>query len=222
MKNIRLFLILGCTLLLCTSCTKVKYEFHENGKVMSKTHYRFGKETGVTTFYHHYYPVITMEIEMKWGKRNGKFIQRYFDGNTELTAYYKNDVLDGVETYYFQNGNKKLQTHYTNGVKNGSVTSWYENGGIRESGTFVEGLFDGEWESYDDRGMLLGEGSFVKGTGKRIIYDEMGHLRLETNFVKNNKEGLETHFFPNGQIEKTYLFKEDRIIEINGVPVENQ
>jgi antitoxin component YwqK of YwqJK toxin-antitoxin module len=54
------------------------------------------------------------------------------------------------------------------------------------------------------------------------MYDEMGRLNLETNFVNNKKEGLETYFLPNGQIEKTYLFKEDRIIEINGVSIQNQ
>jgi len=222
MKNLRLFLILFCTLILWTGCTKVKYEFHANGKIKSEIHYRFGKETGVTTYYHPYYPVKIMEIEMKNGKRNGKLTKRYFNGKPELTAFYKNDLLEGVETYYFQNGSKNLETHYTQGIKNGPVTSWYSNGGIRESGTFAEGLFDGKWESFDDRGMLSGEGSFVKGTGKRTIYDEMGNLQLETNFVNNQKEGLEIHFYSNGEIEKTYLFKEDRIIEINGVPIENQ
>jgi antitoxin component YwqK of YwqJK toxin-antitoxin module len=39
--------------------------------------------------------------------------------------------------------------------------------------------------------------------------------------VNNKKEGLETHYLTTGEIEKTYLFKEDRIIEINGVPIED-
>ena len=222
MKNLRLFLILFCTMLLWTGCTEVKYEYHKNGNLKSETHYRFGKETGVTTHYHQHYPVKIMEIEMKNGMRNGKLTRRYFDGNKQLTAYYKDDLLNGVETYFFQDGSRNLETHYTNGVKNGPVTSWYPNGVVKESGNFSDGLFDGKWESYDDRGMLIGEGSFVKGTGKRTIYDEMGYLQTETNFVNNKKEGLETHFFTSGEIEKTYLFKEDRIIEINGVPIENQ
>jgi antitoxin component YwqK of YwqJK toxin-antitoxin module len=199
----------------------VNCEYYGNGRLKSETHYRFGKETGITTYYHQNYPVKIMEVEMKNGKRNGKLLKHYFNGNKELTAYYKEDLLDGVETYYFPDGSKKLETHYTNGIKNGPITSWYSDGVVRESGAYADDLFDGKWENYDDRGMLRGEGSFVKGTGKRTIYDEIGNIQLETNFVNNKKEGLETHFFPNGQIEKTYLFKEDRIIEINGVPVEN-
>ena len=81
--------------------------------------------------------------------------------------------------------------------------------------------YDGEWENYDERGMLVGEGSFVNGTGKRFSYDEKGRLRSETNFVNNKKEGLETHYLASGEIEKTILFKEDRIIEINGKTVED-
>jgi antitoxin component YwqK of YwqJK toxin-antitoxin module len=53
------------------------------------------------------------------------------------------------------------------------------------------------------------------------MYDYKGRLLTETNYVNNQKEGLETHFSASGEIEQTILFKEDRIIEINGSPVEN-
>jgi len=221
MNNIRLFLILFCALVLITSCTKVKREYHDNGKLKSETHYRCGKETGTTIYYHHWYPIKTMEIEMKRGKKHGKFTKRYFNNNVELIAYYKNDLLEGVETHYYKNGQRSMETHYTKGVKNGPVTTWHSNGMMKETGTFVNDLFDGDWENYDERGLLTGEGSFVKGTGKRTTYDYMGRLESETNFVNNKKEGLETYFLPSGEIERTYLFKEDRIIEINGIPLED-
>jgi len=219
--NNRLFLAIFCTLFLLAGCTKVKREYHNNGKLKSETHYRFGKETGTTVYYHSWYPTKTMEVEMKRGKKHGKFTQRYFNSNIESIAYYKNDLLDGVETYYYKSGQISMQTHYTKGVKNGPVTTWHANGLIEESGAFVNDLFDGDWENYDERGLLIGEGSFVKGTGKRVMYDYKGRLLTETNYVNNQKEGLETHFSASGEIEQTILFKEDRIIEINGSPVEN-
>jgi antitoxin component YwqK of YwqJK toxin-antitoxin module len=221
MKHTRLLVTLICILFLFVGCIKTKREFYPNGKLKSETHYRFGKETGTTTYYHHWYLTKTMEVEMKRGKRNGKFITRYFNNNIEVEAYYKNDLIEGVEKQYYINGNPSVETHYTKGKKNGKVTSWYSNGYIRESGAFVNDMFDGEWVNYDERGMLVGEGSFVNGTGKRTIYDEMGRLQYETNFVNNKEEGIETHYLPSGEVEKTLLFKEDRIIEINGVPVEN-
>jgi len=92
---------------------------------------------------------------------------------------------------------------------------------VKESGTFVNDLFDGEWEHYDERGLLIGEGSFAQGAGKRTMYDHLGRLQCETHFVNNKKEGMETYYLPSGEIEKTILFKEDRIVEIDGVPVEN-
>jgi len=222
MKKLHLFILLFFTFFLFTGCIKVKHEYYGNGKLKSKTHYRCGKETGTTTYYHSWYATKTMEIEMKRGKKNGKLIKRYFDGNIELLAIYKEDRLEGVETYFYQNGNRNLETHYTNGIKNGPVTSWYSSGEIKESGAFVDDLFDGIWENYDPRGLLTGEGFFVKGIGKRITYDEVGRILCETNFVNNKKEGLETSYLPDGQIEKTYLFKEDRIIEINGVPLDSR
>jgi len=212
-------LLLFCFLL--TGCTEVKREFYDNGKLKSETHYRFGKETGTTTYYHHWYPTKTMEVEMKRGKRNGKFIERYFNNNIKVLAFYKDDLLEGMETHFYMNGSRTMEINYTNGVKNGPVISWYANGVVKESGFYVNDLFDGVWENYDERGFLVGEGSFVQGTGKQVIYDEIGRLQRETNFVNNKKDGLETHFFPSGEIEKTIFFKEDRIIEINGVSVDS-
>jgi antitoxin component YwqK of YwqJK toxin-antitoxin module len=221
MKKNRLILALFCTLFLLTSCIKTKYEFYPSGKLKSETHYRFGKETGTTTYYHSWYPTKIMEIQMKRGKRNGIFIKRYFDNNVEVVAYYKNDLLEGRETHYFKNGKPSMEVFYTKGIKNGDITTWYSSDVVRETGAFVNDLFDGEWEYFDERGLIIGEGTFSEGTGLRTSYDEMGNLQYETNYVNNLKDGLETHFLPSGDVEKTLLFKEDRIIEINGFPVED-
>ena len=221
MTRLSLFITLFCTVFLLNGCIKVKREFYKNGKLKSETHYRLGKETGTTIYYHHWYATKTMEIEMHRGKKNGKFIKRYFNGVTEITAYYKNNLIEGVENRYYISGNRSLETHYTKGQKNGTVTSWYSNGLVKETGSFVNDMFDGDWINYDERGLFVGEGFFVNGTGKRTTYDEMGRLQCETHFVNNKKEGLETHYLPSGDVEKTIFFKEDRILEINGVSIEN-
>jgi antitoxin component YwqK of YwqJK toxin-antitoxin module len=162
-----------------------------------------------------------MEIEMKRGKRNGKFIQRYFDGSVETTATYKNDLLEGVETRHYHTAGPSMQVEYSKGIKHGRVTAWFIDGTIRETGTYVNDMPDGEWLNYDNRGMMIGEGLFDRGTGKLFIYDDKGRLQSETNYVNNKKEGLETHYLSSGEIEKTILFKEDRIVEINGISIEN-
>ena len=220
-KSLNLKLFSFTALLLLSGCTKTKYEFHDNGKIKSETHYRFGKETGTTTYYHFWYPTKTMEVEMKRGKRHGQFITRYFDGNVEVMATYKNDLKEGKETHYYKSGQRTMEVFYTHGLKNGPITTWYSNGVVRETGAFVNDLYDGEWEYYNDLGLIIGEGSFSKGTGKRTSYDRAGRLQMETNYVNNLKEGIETHYLPSGEVAKTYLFKADRIIEINGVPVDS-
>ena len=221
MKNTKLIFTLFGALLIITSCTKTKHEYYSNGKLKSEIHYRFGKETGISSYYHDWYPTTIMEVEMKRGKKDGKFIKRYFNNNLEIVAYYKNDIIEGVERQFYLNGNPSLETNYLKGKKNGKVTSWFSDGSISESGCFLNDLFDGEWINYDERGLIVGEALFVEGTGKRTTYDAIGRLQCETNFVKNKKDGLETHYFSSGEIEKTILFKEDRIIEINGIPIEN-
>lgn len=207
-------------ILLATSCTKVKYTYFQNGRMATEMHYRFGKETGTTIYNHEKYPYAAMEIEMKKGMRNGKFIKRYFNNSLEITAFYKNDKLEGVETMFYQDGQIMSQINYVNGVKNGAAISWFSNGVISAQGSFVNDLWDGLWEHFDERGCLIREGNFVVGSGNQFTYDSFGKLISETNYVNNTKDGLETQYSFSGEIEKTILFKKDRIIEINGKPIQ--
>jgi len=219
MKKIRYFILIFAFSILATSCTKVVREFYPNGRLKSEIHYRFGKEHGMMTYYNKNYGGKSLEIKMKNGKKNGKLTRYFFNGNLETTAYYINDVIDGQERIYAMDGSLILETNYKLGVKDGPYFSWHTKGMPKEIGAFNNGNFHGNWEYYDERGCMVGEAKFDNGNGVQIAYTSHGELARKTNYENNLKNGEEIYYAPNGEVEKVFLFKDDKIIEINGVKV---
>ena len=211
-----LFFILS---ILATSCTKVVREYYPNGRLMSEIHYRFGKEHGMMTYFNEHYGGKSLEVNMKNGKKNGKLTRYFFNGNLEAVAYYINDVIDGQELIYDMNGALILETNYKSGVKDGPYFSWHTKGMHKEIGAFLDGNFHGKWEYYDDRGCMVGEAAFDNGSGIQITYNPHGGLARKTTYENNLKNGEEIYYTSSGEVEKVIVFKDDKIIEVNGVKV---
>jgi len=47
--------------------------------------------------------------------KNGEFIYLYLSGNTFAKGFFKNDVLDGIVTFYYKNGEKMLELEFSMG-----------------------------------------------------------------------------------------------------------
>jgi uncharacterized protein len=221
MKKILSLIIFVIILFSVTSCTKTKTELFENGRVKSQIQYRFGKEDGISRFFNPVYGTKMLEVHMKKGKKEGEMLRFYFNGNQEYHAFYKNDQLNGKERNWNLSGQLLSETNYLNGKKEGSYFSWHENGVQFAKGAFKNDLQEGKWEIYDERGLLIGEATFKQGSGVQNSYDKNGILNRKTTFKNGLKDGPEIHYSSDGTVIKTVLFKNDRIIEVNGKSINN-
>ncbi len=219
MKRIFSFLLVLTLLLSVTSCTKTKTELFENGMVKSQIQYRFGKENGISRYFHPVYGSKIMEVQMKKGKKEGELSKFYFNGNREYLAFYKNDLLEGIERTWDKSGQILSETHYVKGKKEGTYNSWYENGVNFAKGSFKNDLPDGKWEFFDQRGMLIGEANYNMGTGNQTHFDVNGNIRIKTSFKNGLKDGPEIQYNPDGTVLSTTIYQNDRIIEVDGKPV---
>ena len=220
MKKGVLYISLLIILLSTVSCTKTKTELYKNGGLKSQIQYRFGKENGVSRYYHEVYGSMIAEAHMKNGKKEGEYARFYFNGNREYQAFYKNDLLNGLERTWSKEGQLLSETYYKDGKKNGAYTSWYDNGEMMAKGAFKNDLEEGKWQIYDQRGLMIGEATFTGGSGIQMAYDKNGVLERKTTFKKGLKNGEEIYYAPSGEVVKTILYKEDLIMEINGQKVE--
>jgi len=220
MKKGVLYISLLIILLSTASCTKTKTELYKNGGLKSQIQYRFGKENGVSRYYHEVYGSMIAEAHMKNGKKEGEYNRFYFNGNREYQAFYKNDVLNGIERTWNKEGQLISETYYKDGKKNGAYSSWYENGVMMAKGAFKNDLEEGKWQIFDERGLLMGEATFTGGSGIQMAYDKNGVLERKTTFQKGLKNGEEIYYAPSGEVVKSILYKDDLIMEINGQKVE--
>ena len=92
--------------------------------------------------------------KMKDGKKEGKWIYWYPNGQKKSVLTYKDEKLDGLFTIWYENGQKKVKRTYKDGEPDGLETKWYENGQKRLEETWK----DGEWISekeWDEDGSVI-------------------------------------------------------------------
>lgn len=60
----------------------------------------------------------------------GKHVNYWDNGDEQKKEEinYKNGVLDGLFTEWYENGQKSLEANFRNGLLDGVETIWYENG----------------------------------------------------------------------------------------------
>lgn len=113
--------------------TKEVVESFENGQARSEKYYEEGSLRLVKQVL--YYPngQIQQEGEFKDGRRHGKWIS------------------------YFENGNKWSLNSYDIGNLDGEYKTWYENGELNVEGYYTNGQPSGNWKYFDENGNLLKE-----------------------------------------------------------------
>ena len=217
MKNLKIIALLVLIAIVFSACTKTKVEYFEDGSVKSSIPYRFGKENGLCKYYFINAPhPLEIEVEMRNGKRHGNFTKYYINGRLETRCTYQNDLLEGVEECYHIKGYRTSVINYLHGKKHGQYVLYYPNGEVVEQGCFYEDLFDGDWFYYDDRGVLIGEGHYEKGTGVQKGYNLNGNLIREIHYKDNKKNGEDIELDNEGDTIKITVYKDDRIVSVNG------
>ena len=69
------------------------------------------------------------------------------------------------------------------------------------------GNVDGKWIYYDISGIIIGYGSFNNGYGVQKGFYDNGMLKIETNYINNLKEGVETVYDMSGKLQESRTYK---------------
>lgn len=212
MIRFKILILLTVSICTLTSCTKIEKNYYPNGALQSIIHYRFGKETGKSVYFFEQPNSVEIEVEMKHGKRNGEFYRYFENGNLDTHCIYKDDRQEGVQTTYTANGEKSEEFTFVHGKKNGPYKAYHLSGDIKIQGNFKNDLFDGDWHYFDENGIPVGDGHFNSGVGSLTFYDRDGRPARTTQYVNNKKDGKDLYYSPAGNVYKTILFKQDRIV----------
>jgi antitoxin component YwqK of YwqJK toxin-antitoxin module len=155
-------------------------------------------------------------------KKQGKYQE--FDASGLISEkYFKQGVLDGVETIYFSGGEKiDGQFNYVDGVHQGAFSFYYErNGQLKQKGTYINNKIEGLLISYYEDGTLKEEVNHVNGLTKGPFkeFNEAGIVVAEGYFTtkganENLEHGLLKIFDESGSLSKKMACKEGQCCTI--------
>ena len=205
-------------LLIAASCRHTVNEFYPNGNLRSSIEYK-GKVQDGNSVYYDQMGVKTLELTMKDGKKEGRLRTFFFNGNLQTEEFYVNDLLNGKQTNYDKDGVKLSEITFKDGVMDGPYQEWHERDVLKCAGQYADGLWNGHWEYFDMRGFMIAEGDFDHGTGDQLNYTETGVLYKKTHYENGSKNGEEIYYDPQGNTVKVIVYKDDRMISVDGNPV---
>jgi antitoxin component YwqK of YwqJK toxin-antitoxin module len=102
------------------------------------------------------------------GKKNGEFKISTVEGKVEMKGTIKDNLNEGLWTYYYPNGQIESIGNFSENLSEGKWVWYFENGKIREIGYFKAGKKNGEWTIYDQKGNIKRKLHFEND---RIVYD---------------------------------------------------
>jgi len=167
----------------------------------------------------------------KEGRRNGKFLEYYSDGDVKSEKIFSNGKLNGTLKTYFTNGKLESKKGYKGGVEHGAEQRWHwetgklivdanyvngrpdgkqtrhitsNNGNYVETSNFVRGVQSGVYTQTWDNGQVRVQGNFKDGKreGEWIDYRRNGKPEKITNYQNGERNGEYKIFFPDGTVER--------------------
>jgi antitoxin component YwqK of YwqJK toxin-antitoxin module len=94
---------------------------------------------------------------------SGPFIDYYYNGKKQGEGMFKDGLLEGLYTGYYQDGTTSYCTNYAKGVENGESKEYFQNGKIHQEGAFKNGKDDGVWKEWYSTGQLKRQTEFKEG-----------------------------------------------------------
>lgn len=172
--------LIYCTWVMLTlaSCCASKEEYYAaGGKSIPMLKYRY-------------------DVNILNNKKCGEFIWFSESGDTIQYSNYKNNMLNGLSKYYFENNILQLKVECKQDERDGLTIEYYKNGKV-----FIECIYQKNrlWEVrsvYDSLGNRLDFGHLMNGNGTVTNYYPDGTVRQRGKFKDGYRHG-QWYFFSN-------------------------
>ena len=159
-------------------------EYHSNGKLQSRTHYKNGLREGLYTYFD-------------------------FKETMRLEGSYTKDLSEGIWKSYHRNGQLKYEREYQDGILEGSALGYYFDGKKKFVGSYSNNLFTLA-EAYQPNGERMTEGN----SGHWVGYTDSLQLGVQRgNYTDGLKQGKWEILNPEtGQIVARLTFEKGKLV----------
>jgi len=208
--------------------------YSDSGKLNLSINYYQGKKNGFRTTF---LKTETIEEYFKNDVKDSITYHLYPNGKIKSKVKFVNGREEGLETEYSPDGiiitlndykhgyviNIEKINRFRDGLKHGIWKKFYNNEKIQSEGNYSYGKKDGYFKEFDKNGNLT---KIEKYENDNLIDDapELASLEVKTDYYINGKlkivqsykndipEGVRREYSPDGQITKSYIFKNGIIV----------
>ena len=147
--------------------------------IVEKTKYWDGNKTKIMSI-------------IKYSNGGKQFSYNRFNqfGILDISATYKNGLLEGKLTSFYSNGKKEYNQMYKNGIKNGIYTKYYKNGRMAIRGSYKNHQRIGRWIEYYNDGVVKNKTKYLNESNganlnPSVSYNQDGTVKRTVKKLKN-------------------------------------
>jgi antitoxin component YwqK of YwqJK toxin-antitoxin module len=149
-------------------------------------------------------PVKDLNQTDRNGRKQGRWIRYYPNGNVMYNGIFKDDKPTGeFNRYYEDNGLKSLLIFSQNGTE-ATATLYYPNGLIASRGKYINQLKEGKWQFFSStsEGLLISEEEYAgdKRNGYSVNYYPDSTVAEKLFYRNDLKDGEWVKYYPDGTI----------------------
>ena len=155
------------------------------GQLVESGNYKNGNKDGIWLIYSGTF--LSQKIPYKNGKKEGKGLGYYEDGNLKSELNFKNNKKEGKGLGYYKDGNLKSKLNFKNNKKEGVFKYFYPSGILSEIINFKNDLMTGTHKLYHKNGNIKKIKKYKIENG--IVYCDADDkiFDLDGKFVREQK-----------------------------------
>jgi len=173
-------------------------KFDHYGNLSMELNYKENKLNGKATYYYPWGNIKRL-INYREGKAEGYYAEYFHFDQLSEQGYYRNDELEGVWETYYPDGTLKYKQFYLNGKRNGKDYNYAINGKLDYYEIYEDDILSGG-VFFDTSGNVLNEFKFKNGTGTYLRKNLNGTEGFKGNYMLNTAHGVFEWKHPNGKL----------------------
>lgn len=135
------------------------YNYAQNGELVSAENYKLDVLHGKSVYYFTEGQLLEQKLQIQKvvnytnGKRNGPFLENFYNGKPKLKGTYQDGFRMGLWTEYFNSGEVLTKVNYLNDLPHGWTTVYDKLGNIKKRAMYRDGyeLTDKELKAFLER-----------------------------------------------------------------------
>jgi len=145
---------------------------------------------------------------------SGKYVAYYPDSILHKEAYYKNGLLHGKSTTWFEDGTPMETDEFAHGKRNGILCLWCDCGYKYMEISYKDDIQHGKSLRFAWNGTVILEENFEQGVidGKRTEYYEDGQLKADELYQNGLRTGVWKYYSPQGELTVIQRYESDSLI----------